>query len=107
MSLHTVNTELNVARWQQHTAQSPVCLHSSSLRLDISTSLAQSANPRLDPQGPKYSLQVNGGVCEILDNGSVECKNPSIVLKGTPLTCNLPYRAAAELEVGVTAGCSD
>ncbi|WIA29474.1 hypothetical protein OEZ86_011975 [Tetradesmus obliquus] len=48
--------------------------------------------------GPKYGLTVNGGECEIMDDGSVECTNPSIVLKGTPLTCNLPYRAAAALE---------
>ncbi|KAF6258993.1 hypothetical protein COO60DRAFT_1638722 [Scenedesmus sp. NREL 46B-D3] len=43
-------------------------------------------------------LEVNGGECEIKDDGSVECANPSIMLKGSPLTCNLPYRQAASLE---------
>lgn len=57
-------------------------------------------------QGPKYGLTVNGGECEIMDDGSVECTNPSIVLKGTPLTCNLPYRAAAALEVGAAAAAA-
>jgi hypothetical protein len=37
----------------------------------------------------------------------VECTNPSIVLKGTPLTCNLPYRNAAELEVRAAAFLAD
>lgn len=49
--------------------------------------------------GPTYSLTVDGGSCELLDDGGVECSPPSVKLQGTPLTCNLPYRAAASLSV--------
>lgn len=53
------------------------------------------------PQGPTYSVTVNGGECEINDDGSVECEPPSITLSSTPYICNLPYRTAAKLEVSV------
>lgn len=50
-------------------------------------------------QGPTYSLKVDGGSCEINDDGSVECDQPTIKLTTTPFICNLPYREAASLEV--------
>jgi hypothetical protein len=50
-------------------------------------------------QGPTYSVTVNGGECEINDDGSVECEEPFVELSETPFICNLPYREAAELEV--------
>jgi hypothetical protein len=50
-------------------------------------------------QGPTYTITVNGGECEILDDGSVECEPPFVELSETPFVCNLPYRKAAELEV--------
>jgi hypothetical protein len=55
-------------------------------------------------QGPTYTITVNGGECEILDDGSVECEPPFIELSETPFICNLPYREAAELEVSDAAG---
>lgn len=57
-------------------------------------------------QGPTYSVTVNGGECEILGDGSVECEEPFVELSETPFTCNLPYREAAELEVRVCGGGS-
>lgn len=51
-------------------------------------------------QGPTYSLKVDGGSCEIMKDGSVQCSQPAIKITRTPLTCNLPYRKAASLEVG-------
>jgi hypothetical protein len=44
---------------------------------------------------------VVGGECEIKDDGSVECKEPTITASSTPYICNLPFRQAAKLEVRV------
>lgn len=55
-------------------------------------------------QGPTYSVTVNGGECEILDDGSVECEEPFVELSETPFICNLPYRKAAKLEVRAWRG---
>lgn len=46
-----------------------------------------------------YSLSVDGGSAEIMDDGTVEATPPSIVLTAEPTVCNLPYRSAASLEV--------
>jgi hypothetical protein len=44
-------------------------------------------------------LEVNGGACEVLDDGSVECDPPAISLTATPLTCNLPFTSGGGLSV--------
>jgi hypothetical protein len=45
---------------------------------------------------------VVGGECEIMDDGSVECTEPTITASSTPYICNLPFRQAAKLEVSGT-----
>ena len=52
-------------------------------------------------QGPTYSVTVNGGECEIADDGSVECEEPTIKYSTTPYICNLPYRSKAKMEVSM------
>lgn len=42
---------------------------------------------------------VDAGKCEINDDGSVECSEPTIKFSSTPYICNLPYRSEATLEV--------
>jgi len=50
-------------------------------------------------QGPTYSLEINGGTCEIFRNGTVECEQPSVTFTFTPLTCNGPYKEACAVTV--------
>jgi len=51
----------------------------------------------ITPQAPIYSLEVNGGSCEVQDDGSVECEPPFVALTATPLTCNLAFTSAGGL----------
>lgn len=80
---------------------SPYALHLNS---SSTTTTTCPAPLLLRAQGPTYSVTVNGGECEILDDGSVECEEPFVELSETPFTCNLPYREAAELEVRAWRG---
>jgi hypothetical protein len=44
-------------------------------------------------------VTIDGGSCEVADDGSVECEPSSIKYSSTPYICNLPYRSKAKLEV--------
>lgn len=60
------------------------------------------------PQGPTYSVTINGGECEVSDeDGSVECEEPFIELTSTPYECNLPFREAIKVEVRPRQGHTD
>ncbi|KAI8462875.1 MAG: hypothetical protein J3K34DRAFT_527441 [Monoraphidium minutum] len=46
---------------------------------------------------PIYSLQVDGGSCEVQDDGAVECSPATVRLSSSPLTCNLLFQSAPSL----------